>query len=175
MQGPISQRDLLWLHLSCWLRSRPARRLHLLRFEDFKQDPVGRLACVAALLDLAVPDEELYAAAAASDVGHLQLTEAELRRRDPAARQFNRRGCAYEWREVWPPHWHALLGPYWHEPLLRLGYLPPPPLARSAHADFDTDAVLRWRGLDDRDARRRWTRSIQAWLGRERSVEADPA
>jgi hypothetical protein len=160
--GPIDHIDLLWLHTSCWLLAeRDPADLLLLRFEDFKRAPDAALHAVCAWLDLPVSAPDIARAVRASDVSRLQQIEAGLRDADASARQFNRRGMAFEWRERWPPTWHTCIGPHWHWLLDALGY--PPPICRSGKPRaFDLRATLAWRELDDEVRVAAWARRIDA-------------
>jgi hypothetical protein len=155
--GPIGNLDFLWLHLSCWLQLE--RPLLLLRFEDFKHDPPGALRRVCDWLRLDVTAAAIARAAAASDVSRLQRVETALQDADPAARQFNRRGQPYEWRQAWQPDWHRCLGPHWRGLLARLGY--PSPLTDSGRPlDFVTAEALAWRGLASGSQADAWRRRV---------------
>ncbi len=174
MQGPISQRDLLWLHMRCWLRPRAGRAIHFLRFEDCKQQPLQTLQRVAGWLDLPVIGSELADAVAASEVRHLQAIESQLARHDPSARQFNRLGQAYEWRQRWSQDWHESLGAHWQDVLLRLQY---PELQRASRTgtDFDTATVLRWRDLSAGERYDDWMQAIERWKIGAAAPCAEPA
>lgn len=163
--GPISRSDMLWLHLCCWMDevSRDLRTLHVLRFEDCKRDPAGSLHAVCRWLDLEVTVEAVRRAVLASDVSHLQRIEAALVERDPQARQFNRRGEAFEWMQSWPASWHSAFALHWQPLLDQLGY--DPLQARSEQAPlFDTLDVLSWRGLQASSERDAWAARVDAWL-----------
>ncbi len=161
--GPVAHRDLLWLHGQCWLDPPAGRRCRVLRFEDFKQAPQRCLAEVADWLGIAADVDTLDAAARASDVAHLLAVEAALAGADPAARRFNHRGLAYEWRERWPPDWHRCLGSHWSGQLSELDY---PPLQSSIdlQPELDPDTFLSWRGLHEPGQRRRWRQRLFDWL-----------
>jgi hypothetical protein len=160
--GPIGNLDLLWLHLSCWLYADPSPPPLLLRFEDFKRDPLGQLQRVCDWLGLDADHAAQKRAASASDVSRLQRVEADLLREDESARQFNRRGMPYEWREQWPPEWHHCLGPQWQPLLQGLGY--PPLLTEQGRAlEFSTAEVLAWRGLVEGAEAECWRQRIDQW------------
>jgi hypothetical protein len=161
MHGPISNRDLLWLHLHCWLLHCRATTLRVVRFEDCKLAPIDHLRDIAEWIGASATPAELVRAVQASDVRHLQRIEAELRRDDPDARQFNRRGVPFEWQPGWPRGWHQCYGAHWQPVLSRLQY-PIVECASTALTSFDTDAVLRWRALEPSALFDRWRQQIDA-------------
>ena len=162
--GPISMVDMLWLHLGSWLalRRQWAERIFLLRFEDWKHDPVGTLGNVARWMGLSPSDSELACAAAASDVRHLQEAEIALRKVDSNAREFNRRGMPLEWHESWKPTWHAALGPHWQRPLQEMNYSALA-IEGKTKLTLDMASVFAWHGLKDPAEIARWTRILSCW------------
>jgi len=148
--GPICVVDALWLHLRSWLIYRnalPAKFL-LLRFEDWKREPVGELGRVCAWLGIQIENGDLERAVAASDVRKLLSIEDALVAAKPDAPRYNRRGRAEEWRTAWQPEWMLEMGRHWDPVIAALGY-EPLPAGRNVEPAFDIVRVLAWRGLSD--------------------------
>jgi hypothetical protein len=147
-EAPFSSVDMLWLYLYRWLSycDRHPGEVLVLRFEDWKHEPETVLRGVCDWLGLEVSAGEIRDAAAASEVRRLQNVEEEIRKRDPHARRFNRRGQAEEWRDTWQHDWYATLGPHWAPVMAGFGY---PPLLRtnSALQAPDLADLLRWQGV----------------------------
>lgn len=160
-EGPISNLDLLWLHLHSWqvILQEPTQHVAILRFEDWKAAPEQMLQETCSWIGLQASTEALQRAAQASDVRHLQQVEQRLLQEDPQARQFNRRGQAYEWRSTWESDWFQALGDHWQPLLDGLGYEPGLVAGRWTRC-FDLDEVLHWRGLTDTASRIRWARRL---------------
>ena len=89
--------------------------------------------------------------------------EAGLAEHDPGARQFNRRGEAFEWRQSYDWTWHRLFGRHWL-PLLAAASYPLPPYVGSAVAAFDVAATLHWRALHEPSQQAQWQALIEGWL-----------
>ncbi len=162
--GPISNDDLLWLHLSCWMHHadvRPGRVLWL-RFEDWKHAPVQALADVCAWAGLDASSAAVEAAAEASDVAHLRAVEAQIDPASAGTRQFNRRGQVFEWTERPLPDGGCTFGPHWRLVFERLGYQPAL-LDPTRATNFDTRDVLAWRHLAHPDGVARWEALIEPW------------
>jgi hypothetical protein len=162
--GPISQIDMLWLHISCWLpqTQNADDQTLLLRFEDCKQTPHETLARVADWLGIETSEPAITKAVEASRVEHLQRVEAELA---PTAgsRIFNRAGLPFEWLQRWPAHWHSAFGAHWQAVLLACDY-PPLQAADGPPPNVDFDRVLTWRELHDIELRAQWSEWITARL-----------
>lgn len=156
--GPVSMGDMLWLHLRAWqsvAQSCPDQVL-LLRFEDWKRQPVASLAAVGRWLGVKASEDALQKACAASDVSHLQAIEQSLKLDNPHARQFNRRGSVLEWEGTWPREWYAAMGPEWNALLASLDYAPLQVMGKGDDAVCDLPAMLAWRGLNDPQAVSFW-------------------
>lgn len=162
--GPISNADLLWMHLSCWMHHAAVRpdRVLLLRFEDWKHAPAQALAEVCAWACVAASVSAVQAAVDASDVARLQALEASLDASSEPTRQFNRRGQVFEWTERPSPDGGCAFGPQWRSLFERLGYQPAS-VAVSRSTDFDTREVLAWRHLAHPDGVSRWEALIDQW------------
>lgn len=162
--GPISNADMLWLHLSCWMHHDAMQRgdVLLLRFEDWKRAPLRALADVCAWLGIESTVATLQHAVDVSDVSHLQSVEDRLDSSSTGTRQFNRRGQPFEWTERPSPDGGCAFGPQWRSLLERLGYQPASvDVARTT--DFDTRDVLAWRHLAHPDEMARWEALIEQW------------
>jgi len=148
--GPISIIDMLWLHLRSWLslRGDESRQVYVLRFEDWKRDPVGELGAVTRWMGLDCDQSVLGRAAAASDVSNLHRIERELARDIPNARRFHRLGQPEEWRGAWKADWSEALGRHWQPVYRALGYTPPSKTGSAVPA-FDLNQVLAWRDLTE--------------------------
>jgi len=158
--GPISNAEMLRLHLRAWLSVRSTQALYLLRFEDWKRDPLGQLEQVCRWIGLPTQPKELTQAAQTSDVSHLQRIEQNLLSADPRGRQFNRAGKVFEWRNCWQPAWVAGLDARW-QPLLRaLGYAPLPASGMRENPSFDLEQVLRWRDINQAEELAYWQRVL---------------
>lgn len=146
--GPVSIEAMLRLHMASWLACVEATgRQHLvLRFEDWKAEPVAALQGIAQWLRLDAPTPAIVTAAAAADVSHLQAIESQLVREEPTSRQFNRRGQANEWREVWQAGWDVALPASWRPIFVGYGYAPPNQPG-AAEPDLDWRAFSGWRDL----------------------------
>jgi hypothetical protein len=155
--GPISIVDMLWLHLRSWLTlcGEPSRQLYVLRFEDWKRDPVGALGAVTRWMGLDSEPSVLVRAAAASDVSNVQRIEREVARTIPGARRFHRLGQPEEWREVWQADWNEALGRHWQPVYRALGYAPPSKFGSAVPA-FDLNEVLAWRDLTEPTQVQHW-------------------
>lgn len=158
--GPISVVDMLWLHLRCWLwmRDSTPSTLLLLRFEDWKRQPVDALDVVTRWIGMPCEFEALRHAAAASDVRRLLDIERTVTSSNPDARQFNRLGEPEEWRNAWLDQWTHALGAHWQPVLHALGYQPLPSTG-AAPLMFDIAEVLAWRGMRD-------TAQVHTWRER---------
>ena len=162
--GPVSMADALWLHLKGWLSYRmamPARVL-VVRFEDWKREPVAALRRICKFMRLDRDDATLERASAASDVRRLQAIESEIATSTANARQFNRRGEPYEWRSAWHESWFEHLGPRWMPVLEALGY--PRHDAHVASDSMDVRTALQWGGLLDPGRIRIWQELLDAPL-----------
>lgn len=146
--GPISNVDMLWLHLRAWMAvmEQAEDQVYLLRFEDWKLDPVDSLRRVCEWAGVQAEPEALLRAAHASDVQHLLAIEKSLHCADPNARQFNRAGIAEEWRSTWDATWFCAMGAHWQPVLAKLGYAPLSASSTSVPT-FCLEDVLAWRGL----------------------------
>lgn len=155
--GPISIVDMLWLHLRSWLslRGDESRQVYLLRFEDWKRDPVGELAAVTRWMGLDCEQSMLDRAVAASDVRNLHQIEREVARTTPGARRFHRLGQPEEWRVSWQADWTEALGRHWQTVYRALGYAPPSRFGSAATA-FDLNEVLAWRDLTEPTLAQQW-------------------
>lgn len=160
--GPISNADMLWLHLRCWMERVASGSAILLRFEDWKRDDRLALGGLLARLGIVRMGAAVAQACDASRVEHLQAIERDVARADDRARQFNRRGLAGEWLLAWDREHHAALGAHWAPLLADLGY-PPSPLQGAPAPAFDTAQVLAWRGLHAEPGAAHWSRRIGAW------------
>jgi len=148
--GPISIIDMLWLHLRSWLslRGDESRQVYVLRFEDWKRDPVGELGAVTRWMGLDCDQSVLRRAAVASDVSNLHRIEREVAREIPNARRFHRLGQPEEWRVAWKADWSEALGRHWQPVYRALGYAPPSRTGSTVPA-FDLNQVLAWRDLTE--------------------------
>lgn len=159
--GPVSVVDTLWLSLRCWIGFRDAlpSRIKLLRFEDWKRDPVTALRDVVEWMGVPADARSIRGAVDASDVRNLQRIEEALITNDPAARRFNRRGQPEEWRIAWQSDWFDALGGHWQPVLASLAY---EPLVRPgvANPPSNVDAALAWRGLTDPVQRAFWRNRV---------------
>lgn len=166
--GPISRIDFLCLYLRSWLaiRSSQPGRIYLLRFEDWKQQPLEQLRAVTRWMGLHVSDDALTRAVEASDVRHLQAVETTLRKRYPFARQFNRLGQPNEWRCKWPKAWQASFGEHWQSTLAEMNYslLQAP---GSVSPNFDLKKVLTWRDLHSPALQQYWSTMLEDVSGHD--------
>ena len=162
--GPISNIDMLWLHLHTWLTLRkdhPAR-IYVLRFEDWKHDPLGALSSLMDWMGFSIAESAGRRATEASDVRHLQTIEAGLEAKDRNCRQFNRRGAANEWRESWDALWFEVFGTHWPAVFKALDYDYVPSAGQAAaRLNFDATDVLAWRDLRDPVLVSKWRQVIQ--------------
>ena len=166
--GPLSNADLLWLHLRCWFEVHAAGqiRVHLVRFEDWKRNDCGVLASVVAWLGLVRTAPAIARACAASEVGLLLAVEEEVVREDPTASRFNHRGRAQEWLTSWSADEHRALGPHWQSLLADLGYRRSP-LVGGRAPRFDTREVLCWRDPIAAADLAAWASRVDVWkMGR---------
>ncbi len=159
--GPVSMVDMLWLHLRAWQSVAQAcpQEVLLLRFEDWKRQPLPSLAAVAQWMGMETDEESLRRACLGSDVSHLQAIEQSLMLDDPRTPQYNRRGSILEWEGTWTREWHAALGPEWGDLLGALGYEPLRVVGRGG-GRCDLAAMLAWRGLEDTAAASVWERTF---------------
>jgi Sulfotransferase domain len=171
--GPVSFGDMLWLHLKCWRHAQEMQpdRIFLLRFEDWKSDPVAALSAVVHWLGLPASKQALRTAASASDVGHLLAIESSMAQSDPTVRQFNRAGIAYEWQTKWHAGWHTGLGDQWRDVFSVLGYAPSPS-AGGKTPQVDPHEFLSWRGLAQGGEFDSWVGLIHSWLGGSKTLAA---
>ena len=162
--GPVSMADALWLHLKGWLSYRmamPARVL-VVRFEDWKREPVAALRRICKFMRLDRDDATLERASAASDVRRLQAIESGIAASTSNVRRFNRRGEPYEWRSAWHESWFQHLGRRWMSVLDALDY--PRHDAHVAADSMDLTTALQWAGLLDPERIRIWQRLLDAPL-----------
>lgn len=146
--GPISIVDMLWVYFRSWISlwGEGSRQVYVLRFEDWKRDPVGELGAVTRWMGLDRDQDVLARAVAASDVSNLQRIEQELARTTAGARRFHRLGRPEEWRDAWQEDWFDGLGRHWLPVYQALGYTPPSRFGSVTPA-FDLNEVLAWRDL----------------------------
>lgn len=119
---PYTFRDYPLLFLRACREVLVGRHALIVRFEDYRAEPLRTLECVARFLGLNVAEPRLAAAAASSDFTVLKRIENELEATGELPRQFNRRGMAYEYRVSYTPDMHAALGRPFDEVLQWLGY-----------------------------------------------------
>ena len=161
--GPISIIDMLWLHLRCWLSMRgdASRQIYVLRFEDWKRDPIGELGSVTRWMGLNCDQDMLIRAASASDVSNLHRIERELANTIPNARRFHRLGQPEEWRVTWQADWNEALGQHWLPIYRALGYSLPSRIGSAVPA-FDLNQVLAWRDLTEPKLLQQWRNRLSA-------------
>ncbi len=161
--GPVCIGDMLWLHLHAWQAVAQAcpEQVFLLRFEDWKKQPVQSLTAVLRWIGCEAHTEDIQRACAASDVSHLQAIELTLTLDDLQARQFNRRGSILEWEGTWPSDWHNVMGPEWSPILDFLGYARLQAQTTGHQAQVcDLDRFLDWRGITDSLEHTKWSHKL---------------
>jgi aryl sulfotransferase len=123
----LRQRLLTWGgHVASWVNE-PGLRLHLVRYEDLRADPIAVFTGVVRFCGL---DDEAGRIARAVDFSRferLQQQEAAhgFVEKMPQAASFFRKGASGSWREAMAPELAAKLIADQREAMQRLGYLGP--------------------------------------------------
>jgi hypothetical protein len=112
-------------HVHSWTR-KPARQLHVMRYEDMLASPMEAFGRLAQFLRLQVTPEHLAAAIEASSFDKLRAQEdaAGFKERPEVMPRFFRAGRANQWREVLTKKQVDAIVSVHHEEMARFGYLP---------------------------------------------------
>lgn len=139
---PLSRADFLALWLRCWRLALQPRDHLLLRYEDYRTEPLTTLRRALDFLGVDADAAALARAVAASDFAVARAAEAQLIAAGTLAAAFNRAGRAEEWRERFDASLHAAVGARFASLNRWLGYAPPPCGAADLPLAVDVDAVL---------------------------------
>lgn len=153
---PISWAAYLALHTAAWCRQIAASGGWLLRFEDFKADPLALARRLAAALDIAVDEPALLRAVAASEHREVAQAEQRLLARGSVPTRLLAGGQVEEWRESFDAAKHAALPAWLWQVNAPLGYRAldpgtdaPPPSLRGLDACLPRSACDALAGASD--------------------------
>lgn len=119
---PLSWAGYLALHAQSWLRQIERDGGLVLRFEDFKLQPLEEAQRVLDFLRIRIRPGQLELAAAASDHRQIEAAEAELLARGGVPSALLAGGTTEEWRTHFTADLHAAL-PQWIWPVFEaIGY-----------------------------------------------------
>ena len=132
---PLSWPAYLALHTAAWCRQIAADGGWLLRFEDFKADPLALARRLVAALELDVDESALLRAVGASEHREVAQAEQRLLARGTVPSRLLAGGKVEEWRERFDAAMHAALPDWLWRVYTPLGYRP---------LDGGADAPLPW-------------------------------
>lgn len=142
LRWPFRQWMLSWtaylcLHTAAWRRFMRQHGGLVLRFEDFKANPMAEARKVLDWLQLPVSDDHLQIAVATSDHQQIKHAEANLLATGVAPSAMLAGGVAEEWRTHYTPALHAALPDWLWRCYLPMGYAPAHPGIAAAPPDLD--------------------------------------
>jgi len=138
---PLSWSGYLLVFLRVWRAWLASRGGVVVRFEDYRRDPIGTLQPVLGYLDITESPERIAQAVAASTFERVQAAESRLLAERVVDIPLLRGEPPGEYARVFDSAMHAAIDPRYADICAWLGYAPPPACAATivaaAHADVD--------------------------------------